>query len=318
MEIRPFTPDDYPVLTLLGNLNFPDHADTVDEIRWGDEHRDPKHKWARFVGEANGEVVAIGDYGQGSGMYHPRKFGMMLMVHPDKQGQGFGKAIYAHVLDALQPFDPLSVRSFARESMPRTIRFLEDRGFVEDMRYWESRLDVPAFDFAPFDGAEEKPAQHGITSQTLAELQANDPNWKRKLYDLSQTIQRDIPRPEPWTPTEYEIWEKRFDNPNLLPDANFIALDGDKYVGISTLSKGQADKDLHTGITGVLPDYRRKGIALALKMQAVRYAKNTNAPAIRTGNEIGNRPMLAINEAMGFERMPAWIDYVNVLQTEEN
>ena len=317
MIIRPFTPDDYPSLTLLGNQNFPDHLDTEDELRWGDTHRDPKHKWARFVGIDDGQIVASGEYGQEGGMFHPRKFGIMAMVHPEKQGCGFGKAMYDHVLAALDAFSPLSVRSFARDDMPRPVRFLTDRGFTEDMRFWESSLDVFAFDFAAFDGAEAKAQSHGITTTTLVELNKSDPNWKRKFYDLSQAVQRDIPRPEPWTPTEFEIWEKRFENPDYLPDANFVACDGEKYVGVSTLYKKQADTHLHTGVTSVLPDFRRKGIALALKLAAVRYAKNVGAPFIRTGNETGNRPMLAINEAMGFVKMPAWVSFVKVLQTEE-
>ena len=318
MTIRPFMPADYEALTLLGNLNFPDHQDTVDEIKWGDMHRDPKHQWARFVGVENGEIVAIGDYGQNGGMFHPRKFGVMVMVHPEKQGCGFGKAMYAHVLQAIEPFAPLSVRAFARENMPRPVRFLLDRGFREDMRYFESSLEVRAFDFAPFTGAEEKAAQNGIIVKTLAELMETDPNWKRKFYELTQAVKRDIPRPEPWTPTEFEVWEQQFENPDWLPDANFVALDGSKYVGISTIYKKQADFDLHTGITGTLSDYRRKGIALALKLQAVRYAKNAGTPAIRTGNETGNLAMLAINEAMGFVKQTAWISFVKVLRTEEN
>ncbi len=116
---------------------------------------------------------------------------------------------------------------------------------------------------------------------------------------------------------DYEQWRKRLENPGLLPDANFIALDGDRYVGFSNLWKSQGDDHLHTGLTGILRAYRRRGIALALKLRAVAYAKARGAPVIRTGNETGNRAMLSINEKLGFARQPAWIDFVKVVKEEK-
>lgn len=319
MTIRDFTPDDYPATVALGNLVFSEYRSTVEQARWGDENRDPKCKWGRFVGvrEASGEVIAVGDYGQGSGMYHPRKFGFWVLVHPDHQGQGYGKAMYAHVLKALEVYDPLSVRSNAREDMPRSVRFLSDRGFVEDMRYWESHLDVTAFDFAPYEDAEDRTAAQGITIRTMTELDAEDPQFRPKLYELTTELHDDVPSPEAHTKMDYEVWLKRFSNPNLIPDANFVALDGDMYVGFSNLWKSEADDHLHTGLTGVRREYRRKGIALALKLRAVRYARTVGAPVIRTGNETNNRAMLSINERLGFARQPAWLDLVLKLKEEE-
>lgn len=62
--------------------------------------------------------------------------------------------------------------------------------------------------------------------------------------------------------------------------------------------------------------YRRRRIALALKLHALRYARSVGATEIRTGNESNNRPMLAINEALGFVKQPAMVDYMKVLQAE--
>ncbi|HEU5317585.1 MAG TPA: GNAT family N-acetyltransferase, partial [Chloroflexota bacterium] len=53
--------------------------------------------------------------------------------------------------------------------------------------------------------------------------------------------------------------------------------------------------------------YRGKGIAMALKVRGVRYAREHGYREIRTNNDTANRPMLRINEAMGFVKQPAWI-----------
>jgi hypothetical protein len=41
----------------------------------------------------------------------------------------------------------------------------------------------------------------------------------------------------------------------------------------------------------------------------VRYAQARGAREIRTWNNTRNRPMLRINEAMGFQKQPVWIEF---------
>jgi GNAT superfamily N-acetyltransferase len=113
----------------------------------------------------------------------------------------------------------------------------------------------------------------------------------------------------------YDGWI--FDSPNYLPEGNFIALDGDRYVGMSTLRTSQASPDeYYVGFTGVLRDYRGKGIAMALKLKAIAFARQRGIKQIKTWNDSSNRPMLRINEALGFAKQPAWISYLKKLRNE--
>ena len=65
---------------------------------------------------------------------------------------------------------------------------------------------------------------------------------------------------------------------------------------------------LRNGITGVKREHRRKGLALALKLRGIEYAQACNIERIWTTNESNNRPILTINERLGFIKQPALID----------
>ena len=311
--IRPFTSDDYPALVEVCNAVNPDFPQTTQELRFRDEHRDPKCRLGRWVAERRGRIVGYGEYSQDADVYHPRKFDLDVGVHLNSQGSGLGRALYDRVVEALGPFDPLSVQATAKEDAARSLRFLRDRGFGERMREWPSRLDVAAFDPAPYAGLEEKLRAQEIEIRTLAELE-DDPKRDRKLYELDWAIERDIPSTEPHTPVDFGLFVRDlFANPSLLPEAYFLAIRKGEYVGLSNLWRRDSDDDLVIGLTGTVRAYRRKGIALALKVRGIAWAKARGHPGIRTENATTNAAMLTINERLGFVKGPAWITFVKIL-----
>jgi len=252
-------------------------------------------------------------------MYHPRKFGLGVTILPAWQGQGIGTALYDHTVRALDPLAPLSVRGQSRADWARSLRFLEQRGYAETMRSWESRLAVADFAPAPFADAEARTAASGIVIRTYTEL-AGDPDRDRKLYELDCALSEDVPSPEPHTPLSYAFFiERILADPDLLPDALFVALDAatGTYAGLGQLWHSQGSDDLYNGLTGVRRDYRRRGIALTLKLRGIAYAKAQGRPKIKTWNETNNRAMIAINEALGFVKQPAWIDFVKTLRDDD-
>jgi GNAT superfamily N-acetyltransferase len=316
LHLRPFTrsDDDYGVMANVRNAIFPDYPYSAAEWRRLDDKQDPKCLFARFVAEADGQALGLGHYGNMSWMYHPRKFDLGVYVHPAHQGRGVGGQIYRYLLDALAPHDPLILRHSFREDYLASAHFAASRGFVEELRAWESRLDVAAFNPAPFAAHAARVAAQGIGIHTAAELEARDADFWRRLYALDIVLGQDVPSPEPNTPPSYEQWRKWFSDPNsFLPEGFFIATDGEAYVGLSGLWRREGGSYLDTGLTGVRREYRRRGIALALKLRAIGYAQRVGAPEIRTDNESNNRGMLSINMMLGFVRQPAWISVAKVI-----
>ena len=323
VTIRAFTDSDYEAVVAVEITVWPDYPETVEERRFRDAHRDPKCRHARFVAEIvsdSGEKSVIGYayYDQQADMYHPRKFHVSVSVPPEWQGVGIGAQLYDRLLTELKPLDQILLRAMTREDKTRSVQFLSARNFTEEMRDWESRLDMASFDPSAYKDAETAVTSQGMTILTLAEVQSLYLDWKQKLFDLDWTVTLDMPAPDTLTQPTFEHWEKNaLQNPNLLPDAWFIALDGDTFVGESTLWKEGATSDLDVGATGVRREYRRRGIALALKMRACTFAKNYGCAQIRTWNAQTNRAMLSINESLGFIKQPAWIAYAKTLKTED-
>lgn len=318
---------DYDNAVRIDNRCAPLYPSTsADWKRW-DRNRIPEHLFERFVARNadSGEMVGYGFYMHRSWAFHPRKFYFGVYVDPAWQGQGIGRKMYQHACDALAPHAPISFDTDTRSDRRRAMRFLADRGFEIKTREHSSRLELAEFN--PDNWAEIVRAvdASGIVVRNLAELRRDDPAFARKLYEIDSEIDEDIPYHATLTPPPYDVWLKRFeDSPNRVEEAYLVALDGDRYVGVTMLMTNQAtDAVLYTGLTGVRRTHRRRGIATALKVRALAYAKancrtaDGAIPYVMTENE-ENNPMFQINVTLGFKQLPDWLSYVKSIRPEED
>jgi GNAT superfamily N-acetyltransferase len=312
LTIRPFASDDYEAWVEVANRNFPDSPRSAETMRYDDTLWDAKFFRSRLLVEGeDGRVIATGAIHHMPWQFHPDKYGLRVTVDPDFQRRGIGAALYERLMVDLRQRNPVFVRSETRVDKTEAVRFLEQRGFFEIQRAWESTLDVAAFDFARFATAAPRAAAQGITITTLEDELRTQPDALPAIYDLDCICTRDEPAFEPITHMPYETWvADSITAPNCIHDAMFLAKDGDRYAGLSFLYKRLAQPGvLQQGFTAVHPDYRGKGVAMALKLQTVKYARSHGYGEIRTGNNSRNRPMLRINEAMGFVKLPVWIEF---------
>lgn len=309
MQLRDFTPDDYRVLADIRNANFPDEPLSVEDLMHRDAKRDPKCLVRRWIAECDGQPVGFGSYNQSAWSYDPQHFYVTICVLPEFQGRGCGSALYDQMLDALAPFDPIQLETSTLENYPHAMRWLEQRGFKLHVRLQRSILALAEFDPTPWAGLETRLEAEGIVIKSLPELRASDPDWARKHYELDMATMVDIPGFDNFTPPSFEQWQKDLlESPRIKPEAFLAAVQGDQHVGLTELLTSPQTDDLFTGLTAVRREYRRKGIATALKVRALTWAKENGCPRIHTENE-ENNPMLQLNYALGFRDAPAWMVY---------
>jgi mycothiol synthase len=309
--VRAFAPADYDGWVAGTNRCYPDYPFSLPEVRHQDDSFDrTRFFWMRLVAEESGAIVGGVQVNHRPGRFHPDRYAFDIWVVPEARRRGHGTRLYDAALATLRERNAIAATAGAKESMEDGVAFLRTRGWVEVKRDWESRLGVAAFDPAAFSTAPERVAAQGIRIATYAEESARDPEAERKLYELVDQVRGDVPAIDPATPETIEEWRPRWTGaPGFIPEASFVAIDPEgRWLGLSNLERPLDDGTfLWQGLTGVRRDARGRGIAIALKLRTVAFAKASGIDHIKTWNDQRNRPMLAINEAMGFVKQPAWI-----------
>ncbi|HEU4743559.1 MAG TPA: GNAT family N-acetyltransferase [Meiothermus sp.] len=314
--IRPFTPEDHARAVEIVNANWPQDPQTLEDRLEADRRRKPDLVFERYALELNGEMVAYGQFGHIEWRMHPDKYGFDLLVHPEFQGRGLGRALYQRLLQRVMQRDPLDLRTWVREDKPAW-PVVQRYGFSEVTRDWESRLNLETFDPAPFREAAARAEQEGYRLLSWAEW-GDTPLHRRQLWEADHEIAEDVPHTDALTLPDLERYQQMiFGSKDFLPHTLLLAIaPNGELAGISQLWQANPPTRLHNGLTGVRRPHRRKGLALAMKLKNIEQAKARGIKEISTFNNSSNRPMLAINEALGFVKLPSWIEVVKVFRGE--
>ncbi len=233
----------------------------------------------------------------------PGQFYAWVGVAPSWRGRGVGSALYSDMRGFLERHDATTITSEVRDNCEVSRAFAKKRGFEIDRHLFQSSLDLEAFDESPYNGIVSNVAETGIHLYSLADF-GDTPDARRKLYEVNAITDKDVPG---WTAPglsfeEFNEWV--YGSEWYRPDGQLLAADGDRWVGISAIRLYPESQQAFNVHTGVIRDYRRRHIALVLKLAAIRYARKHRARSLSTENDSSNGPMLALNRKLGYVAAP--------------
>jgi GNAT superfamily N-acetyltransferase len=221
-------------------------------------------------------------------------------VLPEYRRRGLGRRLAEQVLAfaAQTGMERLNAAVQDRELLDAQ-PLLDQLGFAELERYVRSVQDPRTVDVSRLPDLRHALADYGIRTLPFTEIDC--PVWRRELYSTVNAIEHDQPSAGgDWEDPSFEDFERRwFFRPGVIKDALFVAIEGDRVVGLTVLVE-VLEGELDVDDTGVLGTHRRRGIARVLKLMATRWAAERSIPRVTTENNIVNEAMLALNRELGF------------------
>lgn len=314
VTIRERSHEDDPQIVEIFNANRPDRSPVSVEVYRHSLATIPEATGFRaMVAAHDGQVIALAEWNRRLYTVETDSYHLELTVHPAHWGNGVGSRLYDLALEDIRARGARRLFTYVREDRPAAIQFAVTRGFERTGFGNRSlRLDVQSATLHQSREAATRVRESGIRIVSLREL-APDEEMLRALCATDNASAASIPSSEEWVDMPFDEWRKYvLGGPGYDPDAFFIALDGERPVGLSSLEL-RPRNTASTGYTGVHPDYRRRGIASTLKLQIVEWAQEHGIEIIFTGNDVNNKPMLAINLALGFQLTVANVEMAKTM-----
>lgn len=281
MRIRAAQPDDAPAVVALRTQLFPHLVRGVESTRQMLSQPRPGQHWSAFVAEVDDEIVGWASTFRNASSSRSVGEISLLHVHPDHRGHGIGSGLLTAVLDHLAP---LRLPLLRGRALPESLPYARRRGFLPSRAERFSALELTAL-----------PPLAVPPGARLVPLSEVDPHHVYEVErDASADEPGDVPVDAVTTSTGGPIRGTTSAWTGRPAPASRSTASWRRSAWSSGTVRG-------CGRTTPLPGR----LARAAKLGALRLAAANGVTVAYTGNDEANKPMLAINERLGYRPVAA-------------
>jgi GNAT superfamily N-acetyltransferase len=285
--IRELRREDAPAVAALHLAVNPHQLETPERVWFWASRGLEREQWRQWVAEEDGEIVGSAWAAFEWAVPTPGRGRFWVAVAPGHRRRGIGGALYEVVATYLREHGAWRARTNVdadRAGEP----FLRRRGFersgadiVSELLLNDAQLDEPGFPVIPLAQARDR---------------------VEDLYEVCAAGESDMPADEPDTALSFDDWKlDDFGVPELSHEGSFVALEDGRVVSLAFLAVDPARRLAYNQMTATLPEFRRRGLALAVKLGAARWAQANGLERILTENAEDNVGMLAVNARLGYQ-----------------
>lgn len=233
-----------------------------------------------------------------------------LSVLPERRREGIARQLLHTIATMAQELGRTLLMIGTTDRVPAGERFMEALGAERGLESRTNQLVLAELDRATLRAYREESERRGDGEFELLRFKSPIPDeLLGPATELFNRVSNDVPHgdlslePEQMTPEEVRAWEQA----SMASGAIFLIIIGQDRAGtLAGLTMITWRK--HTayvaeqGITGVLPEYRGRGLARLLKAAMLEQLLDEypDVQFVRTDNAHTNAGMLAINHALGF------------------
>jgi GNAT superfamily N-acetyltransferase len=263
-------------------LSVNPHRIETAELTWRRASTAPPEARRRdWVAEADGEIVG---HAHARLQSAPGTGHFWIGVRADHRGRGIGSELHATVESHLRPAGAKRLRTWV-DGDEAGERFVRRHGFELHSVDRVSEVDPRAIDL-PLPELDSSGLRLVPLAKTLDRVEA--------LFETCKTGEVELPADlEEW------LWDE-LEHPNLSLEGSFVVLDGDRPVSLGFLTVDPRRRVAYNLLTATLPDFRRRGLALLVKLASARWAAGAGIERLLTENDSGNTSVLALNERLGY------------------
>ncbi|WP_322618755.1 GNAT family N-acetyltransferase [Deinococcus terrestris] len=297
--MRPFVAGDAPAWVTLFN-RVAGRQTPLDAFHVEEARRHPAHLSRRWVvGEGEGVRGLAHLYAfpfDPPGFLHAS-----LLVTPEARGRGTGRALWQTLEAAARNHGATGLVADVADTDPESLGWAGRRGFRVHAHRFASELDLTTFDETPHLPALARAEAWGVTFLDLGG--ADEGTVERYLGFVADRLTEtpDLAGHPRW-PLAQVREALRLDESGC-PDWLVLAVGpGEHWLGMAAMTPQRSFA--YNFLTATHPEARGRGLALPLKLHAIRRAREAGFSVLRTNNHSQNAPMLAVNRRLGFQSRP--------------